>query len=102
MGLKQMMPYDTKYCLEKGNYFYGKQCFDCKVSIASVFRNSKNKALVYYCQVDYNVAELCDDDQTKEEQPCGCILCLTCYYKREAMKNLGQGKTTRSSGRGRR
>jgi hypothetical protein len=102
VGLKQMMPYDTKYCLEKGNYLYGKNCVDCKDSIGSVFQRSKNKALLYYCQVDYNVFELSDDNQEKEEQPCGCILCLTCYYKREeTKKKQGGGKTTRSSGRGR-
>jgi hypothetical protein len=100
VGLKQMMPYDTKYCLEKGNYFFGKQCIDCTASIEDVFRKSKNKALVYYCQVDYNVSELCDNNGAKAARPCACILCLTCYYERETKKKLIDGKNTRSSRRG--
>ena len=94
-----MMPYDTKFCLEKGNYFYGKQCADCRADIGEVFCKSKNKALLYYCPVDYNVLELCDDNQAKEAAPCECIVCQTCYYGRETEKNLAAGKSTWSLGR---
>ena len=99
VDLKQMMPYDTRHCLEKGNYFDEKHCVDCRASIGDVFRKSKNRAQLYYCQIDYNVSELCDNDREKAEQPCACILCLTCYYKREPKNNEVVGKKTRSSGR---
>ena len=102
VGLKQMMPYDTKFCLEKGNYFHSKCCVDCNASIAEVFGASKNKALVYYCPIDYNVDNLSDDNAAIADTPCACILCITCYIGREEKKTATSGKGTRSSRRGRR
>lgn len=99
--LKQMMPYDTRYYLGKGNYLDGKHCVDCITSIGDIFRKSKNKALLYYCPVDYNRSQLCDENHAKEAKPCACILCITCYFKRENKIKLNDGKTKRSSGRGR-
>ena len=98
--LKQMMPYDTRFCLEKGNYFDSKCCIDCKTSIASVFKASKQKAVIYYCPVDYNVSNLQDENAAIAESPCACILCITCYFEREAKKTVASGKTTRTSRRG--
>jgi hypothetical protein len=95
----QMPIYATKHCLQKGNYLHKKKCFDCKQSIEAIFEKSKNKAVFYYCQADYNVAELDDDNKAEAQEPCACILCLTCYFKRETTKNATTGKTTRSSGR---
>jgi hypothetical protein len=101
VGLKQMMPYDTKFYLEKGNYLDSKCCIDCTTSIATVFQASKNKALLYYCPIDYNVDNLQDDNTAVADAPCSCILCITCYFAREEKKTAASGKATRSSGRGR-
>ena len=100
VGLKQMMPYDTKFCLEKGNYFDSKCCVDCKKSIAAVFESTKNKALLYYCPIDYNVHNLRDDNDAVAETHCACILCIACYFGREGKKTAAAGKGTRSSRRG--
>jgi hypothetical protein len=102
VGLKQMAQYDTKYCLEKGNYFDSKCCVDCKTSIAEVFAASKNRALLYYCPLDYNIHNLQEDNSAVADTPCACILCIACYFRREEKKQAASGKVTRSSGRGRR
>ena len=99
--LIQMIPKHTKYHLERGNYFHGKRCKDCKASIGELSGKTKSKGIFYYCHMDNKVADLSDDDQEKEATACACILCLTCYYSREAKKQLATGKLTRSSGRGR-
>ena len=101
VGLKQMMPYDTKFCLQPGNYFHNKVCLDCKTFLADVFGASKNRALVYYCPMDYNVHNLRDDNAAVAESPCACILCINCYFRREQKKTAASGKGTRASGRGR-
>lgn len=100
--LKQMDLYDTKFCLEKGNYFDSKSCIDCNKSVAEVFRISKNKALLYYCQLDYNIHNLQEDNAAAAETPCACILCIACYFTRLEEKRDAMGKARRSSGRGRR
>jgi hypothetical protein len=86
LELVQMIPKHTKYHLESGNYFHNKHCRDCSESIGDLFVKSKNKGIFYYCHTDNKVADLCDDDLEQEATACACILCLTCYYKREATK----------------
>jgi hypothetical protein len=100
VALLQMAPYDTKYGLKQGNYMHGKNCRDCEKGIGDLFESSKNKALFYYCVEDYKVAELEDANSSIASKACSCILCITCYYKREAKKNETRGGARRSSGRG--
>jgi hypothetical protein len=101
LALVQMIPEWAKHHLEKGKYFHDKQCKDCKESIGDLFRKSKGKGIFYYCHVDNKVANLRFDDREQETTACACILlCLPCYYKRDEMKKLASGKSTRSSGRG--
>jgi hypothetical protein len=97
--LLQMTPNNTKYSLGKGNFFYGKQCTDCKIPIASLFEASKNKALFYYCPVDYNLSELDDENNEFAAKSCACILCIPCYFERDT--NQTAATTTRKSGRAR-
>jgi hypothetical protein len=100
VALLQMAPYDTKYGLKQGNYMHGKNCVDCDKAIGELFDLSNSKALFYYCVEDYKVAELEDANTDIASKACGCILCITCYYKREAKKNSTRGGARRSSGRG--
>jgi hypothetical protein len=100
LDLIQMASKNTKYGLKEGNFFHGKQCADCNHPIAELFATSKNKALFYYCPVDYNLAELDDDSkETSGLKPCNCILCITCYFKRETKKQIAKGPAMRSSRR---
>jgi hypothetical protein len=98
--MQQMQPYDTKHYLGEGKYLHKKNCKDCKKSLAALFEHSKQKTVFYYCQVDYNLTELTDDD-AKAETPCATILCIECYFARETKKNETAGTTRRSSARGR-
>jgi hypothetical protein len=97
--LLQMIPKDTKYHLESGNYFHQKKCRDCKEWVGDLFGKSRSRAIFYYCHMDNKVADLNDDDHEKEATACACILCLPCYYKREENKKGASGKSTRTSGR---
>jgi hypothetical protein len=99
--LKQMMPHETKYYLEKGNYFHCKSCKDCSVSIEQLFKKSKEKGLLYYCTDDFRRAELDEENAEFATTPCACILCIPCYFSRDTKKNEAAGTATRSSGRGR-
>jgi hypothetical protein len=101
VALMQMATSNTKYCLEVGNFFYQKSCLDCNKPIDNLFAQSKNKAVFYYCPVDYNVAELDDDNATFAAQPCKCILCIPCYFGRDTKKKAESGTATRTSSRGR-
>jgi hypothetical protein len=100
LDLIQMASKNTKYSLNEGNYFHGKECMDCNKQIAALFATSNSKALFYYCPVDYRVAELDHDTAVTAPQPCDCILCITCYFKRETEKQSARGTATRSSRRG--
>jgi hypothetical protein len=99
----QMTPKDTKHYLEPGNYLHGKACLDCNKHLGDMFVTAKNKSLflLYYCQVDYNAAELDDDSADLKTTPCACVLCVPCYFGREMKKNETSGAANRSSGRGR-
>lgn len=97
--LLQMTTNDTKHYLGEGNFFDRKSCTDCNISIASLFETSKQKALFYYCPVDFNVSELDDDNSKFAANSCACILCIPCYFGRETKMNATA--TTRKSGRGR-
>jgi hypothetical protein len=99
LDLLQMSRTDIKYSVKAGNYLHGKKCQDCKQQIADLFAISNNKAQFYYCQLDYNVAELDNDTAVASPKPCNCILCLTCYFKRDQKKAAAQGTTVRSSRR---
>jgi len=99
LELVQMIPKWTKYHLGNGNYFHDKQCKDCNGSIHDLFDKSKGKGIFYYCHMDNQVADFSDDEQEMETTACGCILCISCYYKRDEKKKLASGKSTRSSGR---
>jgi hypothetical protein len=101
LDLVQMASGNTKHALKTGNFFYGKTCADCTMPIAELFATSKNKALFYYCTVDFNVAEL-DNDATVScaPKPCDCILCITCYFARDTRKQASNGPAMRSSRRG--
>jgi hypothetical protein len=96
-----MMPYDTKFCLGKGNYFDDKNCIDCHKAITALFHVSNNKAIFYYCPIDYNIDNLQEDNAAVAAAACACILCIDCYFGREEKKTAASGKATRSSGRGR-
>jgi hypothetical protein len=102
VAMQQMQPYDTRHYLGEGRYLNTKHCLDCTIPISTLFEQSKRKAVVYYCQVDYNVEELTDDNTDKADNPCACILCVKCYFHREMKKNgtTVRGKTRRSSNRG--
>jgi hypothetical protein len=93
LDLVQMASRNTKHALKTGNFFYGKTCADCTMPIAELFATSKNKALFYYCTVDFNVAEL-DNDATVScaPKPCDCILCITCYFARDTRKQASNGQ----------
>jgi hypothetical protein len=101
LNMQQMQPYDTRHYLGEGMYLHKKNCLDCKHNLGALFKTSKMKAVFYYCQVDYNVKELTDDNKAKADSPCACILCIECYFSRETKKNTTMGKTNRSSSRGR-
>ena len=101
--LLQMTPKDIRHYLEQGKYLHGKDCLDCNTNISELFAATKSKAnfLLYYCQVDYNGAELEDDSHELKAIPCACVLCVPCYFEREKHKNETTGANGRSSGRGR-
>jgi hypothetical protein len=101
VALQQMQPYDTKHYLGAGKYLHKKTCRDCSTSLVSLFEQSKRKTIFYYCQVDYNMTELTDDECGNADHPCATILCIGCYFARETKKNEGAGTTRRSSTRGR-
>ena len=98
--MQQMQPYDTRHYLGEGKYLHKKKCKDCKKQIAALFEHSKRKSVFYYCQTDYRMSELTDDNFAKAEPPCATVLCVECYFARETKKNTSAGKTRRSSTRG--
>jgi hypothetical protein len=89
--LAQMTPNYTRRYLDEDGYFGGKSCLDCHHSIAELFATSKQKAVFYYCQHDYNVFQLHDDSDDLAEKPCDCILCIACYFARDEKKNTAAG-----------
>jgi hypothetical protein len=89
--LAQMTPNYTRRYLDDDGYFGGKSCLDCHHSIAELFATSKQKAVFYYCQHDYNVFQLHDDSDDLAEKPCDCILCIACYFVRDEKKNTATG-----------
>ena len=86
--LLQMSPGDTRHYLEHGKYLHKKDCLDCKTNIGELFMAAKTKSkfLLYYCQVDYNGAELDDDSDELKAVACACVLCVPCYFGREKKK----------------
>jgi hypothetical protein len=100
LDLIQMASKNTKYCLKQGNFFHGKDCVDCKEPIAELFATSNSKALFYYCAEDYRVSELDHETAITAPKPCDCILCITCYFKRDSKKQSAGGTAVRSSRRG--
>jgi hypothetical protein len=99
IALLQMQPESTRHYLKEGNFFHNKACVDCKALIDPLFLKSKRKTLFYYCQVDFNVSNLDDDNTAIAAQSCDCILCLECYFKRSEKKEGETGVATGASGR---
>jgi hypothetical protein len=99
--LIQMTTSDTKHYLTPGRYMHQKCCTDCNTLIGTLFTQSNSRALFYYCQVDYREAELDDDNKEKAAVACSCVLCITCYFKRDTIKAQATGTNKRTSSRGR-
>jgi hypothetical protein len=99
IALIQMMPEMTRHYLKESNFFHQKECVDCKQRIDLLFARSKNNAIFYYCQVDFNVSNLDDDKTAIAAQSCDCIMCLSCYFKRTEKRDNETGTATRASRR---